>query len=326
MNTVIAVAPRFVVEASGMVLIAGFAVALSRGGGQLAAALPILGALAVGAQRLLPLLQSIYNAWAQIAGSHRLLADVADVLDLPGQPQVPEAPPLAFRDRITFTAVGFRYRENERNILEGINLEFPAGSRVGLVGKTGSGKSTAMDLLLGLLEPSEGRICVDGVPLTPQNIARWQRLVAHVPQAIYLSDASIAENIAFAEARDRIDMDRVKSAARRAALEDFVETLPDGYRTEVGERGVRLSGGQRQRIGIARALYRKASVLVFDEATSALDAATEREVIEAIKSLGHDLTIILIAHRLSTLEICDTIYRIENGKITPQDGRRLNVG
>ena len=191
----------------------------------------------------------------------------------------------------------------------------PKGARIGLAGRTGSGKSTLMDLVLGLLSPDRGCIFVDGFELTDANRSAWQARIAHVPQSIYLSDASVAENIAFGVPPNEIDRVRVAAAATQAELADVIEALPQGYETLVGERGVRLSGGQRQRVGIARALYKRADVLVFDEATSALDTETEAAVMQAIERLGRDLTIFIIAHRLSTLNGCDMVLTLEGGKI-----------
>jgi ATP-binding cassette subfamily B protein len=189
---------------------------------------------------------------------------------------------------------------------------------MGFVGITGSGKSTLMDLLMGLLLPSEGQILLDGVPICGDRIRAWQRSIAHVPQSIFLADCSLAENIALGVRRDDIDMDRLKTAAQQAQIADFIDSSPEGYDAVVGERGVRLSGGQRQRIGIARALYKQASVLVLDEATSALDNATEQSVIDAIEGLDRDLTVLLIAHRLTTVQHCDSIVELEHGRVVTQ--------
>jgi ABC-type multidrug transport system fused ATPase/permease subunit len=203
-------------------------------------------------------------------------------------------------------------------VLDGLTLSIPKGARVGLVGGTGSGKSTTLDLLMGLLEPTEGEVLVDGEPISGTRARSWQRCIAHVPQSIYLADTSIAQNIAFGAAPETIDMQRVRDAARRAQIADFIESRPEGYAAVAGERGVRLSGGQRQRIGIARALYKRASVLALDEATSALDNSTERSVLDAIEGLGRDLTILLIAHRLTTVRRCDTIVELARGRVVAQ--------
>jgi ATP-binding cassette subfamily B protein len=203
-------------------------------------------------------------------------------------------------------------------VLDGLDMSIPKGARIGLVGSTGAGKSTALDLLMGLLLPTEGEILVDGEAVVGKRIRAWQTTIAHVPQSIYLADTTVAENIAFGVAREAIDLERVKRAARRAQIAEFIEGLADGYDASVGERGIRLSGGQRQRIGIARALYKQASVLVFDEATSALDNATEQTVMDAIDGLDRDLTIILIAHRLSSVRRCDSIAELQHGRLVAQ--------
>jgi ATP-binding cassette subfamily B protein len=205
-------------------------------------------------------------------------------------------------------------------VLNGLNLTIPKGARVGIVGSTGSGKSTTLDLLIGLLMPTEGKLLIDGMPCTGNRVRAWQKTIAHVPQNIYLADATLSENIAFGIPKAAIDMGRVRRAAQQAQIADFIESHPEGYEAKVGERGIRLSGGQRQRIGIARALYKKAKVLVFDEATSALDNATETSVMEAIDGLDRDLTILLIAHRITTLNRCDTIIELENGCVKREVG------
>jgi ATP-binding cassette subfamily B protein len=214
--------------------------------------------------------------------------------------------------------VRFRYANDGPWVLDDVNLTISRGARVGIVGSTGSGKSTMLDVLMGLLMPVQGELVVDGQAVVGKRLRAWQRTIAHVPQNIYLSDASVAENIAFGIPPHSIDMPRVREAARRAQIADFVESKPEGYDAFVGERGIRLSGGQRQRIGIARALYKAASVLVLDEATSALDNATEKSVMEAIEALDRDLTILLIAHRLTTVRHCDAIVQLESGRVVAQ--------
>ncbi|HOI42665.1 MAG TPA: ABC transporter ATP-binding protein, partial [Elusimicrobiales bacterium] len=293
-NSFLSQSPRYAMEALGMLLVAALAYILSGRPGGVQAAMPLMAAMALGAQRLLPLLQQLYGNWSVVAGSRASLVDVLALLDQPLPPDVdlPDPEPMSMRKEIRFEGVGFRYSPDGPWVLRGIDLEIRKGSRVGLVGTTGSGKSTAIDLLMGLLDPTEGRISVDGRPLDDSGRRAWQRAIAHVPQSIFLSDSSIAENIAFGVPAASIDMRRVKEAAARAQIADFIESRPGGYGAMVGERGVRLSGGQRQRIGIARALYKRAQVLIFDEATSALDNATEKVVMEAIESLDRELTIV----------------------------------
>lgn len=316
-NIFIGGSPRFAMEALGMVVIAILAYFLSLQGGGITTALPVLGALALGAQRLLPALQHGYSAWASIAGSHASLADVVELIEQPLPSEHSQAQPVAlhFTTDIVFQQVRFRYSDNGPWVLDGFNLTIPKGARVGFIGRTGSGKSTAMDILMGLLTPTEGELLVDGQAIRGSRIRAWQRTIAHVPQSIYLADTTLAENIAFGVPRDAIDMQKVRQAASQAQIAEFIESRPQGYDALVGERGIRLSGGQRQRIGIARALYKEASVLVFDEATSALDTATEQSVMDAIEGLNRELTILIIAHRLSTVRKCDTIAKLESGRL-----------
>ena len=319
-NVFIGGSPRFAMEALGTALIAALAYAISLQVGGIATALPVLGALALGAQRLLPALQQIYGAWASIAGNHASLADTIALLDqpLPAELMQPVPAPLLFQNAIRFDAVRFRYAGDGPWVLDGLNLTIPKGARVGFIGSTGSGKSTTLDLLMGLLMPTEGELLVDGQPISGNRLRAWQRSIAHVPQSIYLADATLAENIAFGVPLEAIDLNRVQLAARKAQIADFIESSPEGYQAYAGERGIRLSGGQRQRIGIARALYKQASVLVFDEATSALDNATEQSVMDAIEGLSSDLTILLIAHRLTTVRRCDFIVELERGRVVAQ--------
>lgn len=320
-NIFLAGSPRFAMEALGIALIAALAYSLSRQAGGIATALPVLGALALGSQRLLPALQQGYNAWASIAGSRASLVDTIALLDqpLPAEVRQPASPPLSFQNAIRFASVRFRYTSDGPWVIDDLNLIIPKGVRVGFVGSTGSGKSTTLDLLMGLMTPTEGEILVDEQPISDDRTKRaWQESIAHVPQSIYLADATFAENIAFGVPPKTIDFDRVRQAACQAQIADFIESSPNGYQAYVGERGIRLSGGQRQRIGIARALYKQARVLVFDEATSALDNTTEQSVMDAIEGLNRNLTILLIAHRLSTVRRCDIIVELGNGRVIAQ--------
>jgi ABC-type multidrug transport system fused ATPase/permease subunit len=318
-NLFIAGSPRFAMEAMGMALIAALAYGLSLQPGGITPQIPILGALALGAQRLLPTLQQGYSAWATIAGNRASLADTIDLLEQPMPEELHhDVAPLALSQAIGFDRVHFHYANPAMPVLQEVTLTIPKGARVGLTGATGSGKSTAMDILMGLLTPTQGVLLVDGQAITEYNLRAWQKNIAHVPQHIYLSDASIAENIAFGIPRERIDMTRVKWAAAQAQIAPFIEQGEHGYNAVIGERGIRLSGGQRQRLGIARALYKQATVLVFDEATSALDTLTEQSLMDAIESLDRNLTILIIAHRLSTVRRCDSIIELSHGRVVAQ--------
>ena len=308
-------APRYIMEVLGMVLIAVFALYLSNQQGGVGVALPVLAALAFSAQRLLPLMQQIYTGWSYVTGNKVALNDVLDLLAQPLAEKVPEKDSLLFQKSIRFDNVGFRYRKDSPMVLDGVHLDIPKGARIGFMGATGGGKSTALDLLMSLLEPTQGKILVDGNPIGVEHRSAWQSMIAHVPQNIFLADVTIAENIAFGVPQEEIDFDRVQQAADQAQIAEFIRGLPMGYDAAVGERGIRLSGGQRQRIGIARALYKQASVLVLDEATSALDNKTEHAVINAIGELNRSLTVLVIAHRITTLRHCDAIFRIENGRL-----------
>ncbi|HEX8191437.1 MAG TPA: ABC transporter ATP-binding protein [Allosphingosinicella sp.] len=319
-NSFIGAAPRFVIEAAGIVIIAAAALMLAGREGGFAAALPVLGALALGAQRLLPLVQQIYYAWSSIRGNRTVTQDILRLLALPApaaDDQDDAAAPLPLEREIRLDAVRFTYPGRAEPAVDGVSLAIPRGTRVALVGTTGSGKSTLADIIMGLVEPDEGRVAVDGAPLAGPARAAWRRSIGHVSQSVFLADSSIERNIAFGTAPERIDRARVMEAARLARLHDFIESLPRGYDTRAGERGVALSGGQRQRLGLARALYKGAPVLVLDEATSALDQATEAEVLESLDALSasRGLTIVMVAHRLHPAFRCDLVLRLEKGRV-----------
>lgn len=316
-SAIIGGAPRFAAEALGMAFIAVLAYVIAQQDGGVANAITLLGALALGAQRLLPVLQQGYLSIIQLRSGEQSLRDVLSLLNQPMDLLIPSSrsEALQFQQGIELRNLGFRYMSESPLVLNDINLRVPYGSRTGFIGTTGSGKSTLLDIIMGLLTPTEGGIWIDGVRLTSATQRAWQHRISHVPQTIYLSDASIAENIAFGVPAQHVDHERVRQAARQAQIADHIESLPDGYATQVGERGVRLSGGQRQRIGIARALYKKAEVIIFDEATSALDGATEQAVMDAVDHLSPNLTILIIAHRISTLRGCDQIVEIKSGRL-----------
>ena len=310
-------APRYVIEIVGIVVIAIIAVVIGRGSGGIAAALPILGALALGGQRLLPLLQDVYAGWSSAAGQRAILNQIVELLRLP----VPDSAtkpvePLKLHEAIELRDVSFAYPTRRRLALEGVSLAIAPGTMIAVTGPTGSGKSTLVDLLMGLLTPDEGEILIDGVPLSADTQQRWHRSVAHVPQSIFLADSSIARNIALGLPDAPADDTRIVDAAKKAQLHEFILSLPSGYETFVGERGVRLSGGQRQRLGIARAIYKDAPIIVLDEATSALDEVTEHAVIATLEELRREgRTIVIVAHRQSTIRHCDLVAELDHGRI-----------
>lgn len=310
---VIGQSPRFIMESVGMVVFALLAFTLSKSPEGLVSALPTLGALVVGVQRLLPALQQGYAAWSTILAYEQPNKEVVELLDqpLPSWLASNEPKPIRFENKLQFASVGFQYSKTGPFVVRALSFVIKKGGRVGFVGKTGAGKSTCLDLLMGLLEPTEGRIMIDGIPLSHKNLRAWQRNIAHVPQSIYLSDSTLAENIAFGVPAEKIDIDRVRKAARQAQIADFIESSPQKYQAVVGERGIRLSGGQRQRIGIARALYKQAQVLILDEATSALDQKTEEDVMRSIHTLNPSITILVVAHRKSSLRKCSQIIRVK---------------
>jgi ABC-type multidrug transport system fused ATPase/permease subunit len=319
-NQIIAELPRFVLEAvafCGLVfVILGLLVAREE---RLVDVLPVLGTFGFALLKVFPSIQQLYNALTQIRSTLPVLTKLhAELTEPVVRPAISPAPVDAMRlsKELTLEDVKFGYPAAGRAAVKGLQMSINANTIVGLVGGTGSGKTTTVDLVLGLLSPDSGRILVDGVPLGPQNLRSWQNTIGYVPQQIFLSDDSVAANIAFGLPKEARDMVAIERAARLAEIHDFVTNeLPKGYDTEVGERGVRLSGGQRQRIGIARALYHDPSVLVLDEATSALDNLTERAVMDAVANVAHAKTIIMVAHRLTTVRSCDNIFLLEAGRV-----------
>ena len=311
--------PKYLIEAVGFGGVLLLALALLGAGGDLGSVLPVLGVYTFAGYRLLPSAQHIFQGFSNLRFGQSAVEDVWRELRL-GEKGPQEGPKQSERmtlsQCIRFERVSFTYPTSPEPVLQELDLEIPAGTSVAFVGQTGAGKTTAVDLLLGLLSPTAGEITVDGVPLRRHNVRAWQASIGYVPQTIYLADATVAENIAFGISPEAIDRDAVRRAAQLAAIHDFVENeLPNTYDTEIGERGVRLSGGQRQRLGIARALYHDPSVLVLDEATSALDNATERAIMEAVARLAGAKTVIMIAHRMSTVEGADNVVVLKNGHL-----------
>ncbi|MBO9714788.1 ATP-binding cassette domain-containing protein [Sphingomonas sp.] len=311
-NMLVAAGPRAFIESAAVVALVGAALLATGRPGGLVGALPALGALAVGAQRLIPLLQQVYAGWAMAAGNVHSVADVIAFMNLPTSPDadMPEGGAVPWGD-IVLSDVSFGFG-GASPVLRGIDLRIPRGARVGIAGESGSGKSTLVDILMGLLTPTSGTISIGGTPMDEALRRRWQAQVAHVPQAVYLSDGSIANNIAFGLPPEAIDFDRIAAAAEAAQAAGFIARLPHGYETRVGEGGARLSGGERQRIGIARALYKRADILILDEATSALAEDMEAALLAALDR--ESMTLILVSHRRSSLRNCDLIVRMADGR------------
>lgn len=310
-NLFISQSPRYAMEALGMTFIALIAYNMYVNSDGSVMAIPVLGAFALGAQRLLPVLQQTFYSWTNIRGMQATLKQLLILLaqPLPMSISTQTSDSIGFEKYIRLSGLSFCYNSGPK-VLQEINLEIPKGSRVGFIGTTGSGKSTLLDIMMGLLDPVEGFLFVDDVAIEAHNKRSWQARIAHVPQSIFLSDNSIAENIAFGVEKNLIDYKRVEHAASLAQISDTISAMPSGFATQIGERGVRLSGGQRQRIGIARALYKQADVIVLDEATSALDNETEASLMSALKSLDNKITVLMIAHRLSTLKDCDMLVEL----------------
>ena len=304
-------------ETLGIILIAYFAYTVTQESDGVTEIIPLLGVFAIAAQRLLPIMQQAYSSWSAILGNHASLLDTLDLLDqkLPNFVKNLNNSPLKFEQEISLNQLFFRYNEKAPWVIQNLELKIDKGSKIGFVGTTGSGKSTLLDIIMGLLSPTTGFLKIDGVPITPENQRFWHSHIAHVPQTIFLSDGTIEENIAFGVPKKLIDHDRVVQSARKAQIAHNIDSWSNRYQTIVGERGIRLSGGQRQRIGIARALYKEADVIILDEATSALDNETEEAIMSAIDKLSPHITVLIIAHRISTLRNCSHIVKLNHGRI-----------
>ncbi len=276
--------------------------------------LPIFSVFIISAQKLLPLIQTIYSSYTSIMSSKHSILDVLELLEIDSSLEFRNKERIYFDDEIKLNNITFSYNNTKINTLENFSLTIKKGEKLGVVGETGSGKSTLIDILMGLLILQKGDFFIDTTKITLDKISSWQNNIAHVPQAIYLSDSTIYENIGFGIDYEKIEKGKVKNIIKKVGLEKLVNDLPDGMDTIVGERGAKLSGGQRQRIGIARALYKNANVLFLDEATSALDNKVEKSIMDVIDNL-ENMTIIIIAHRISTLSICDRIIELDKGKI-----------
>ena len=319
-NKFLRFAPRYIIENIGFIFIAVLAYISSLKTGSNQNELSIIGTFAVAAQKFLPSMQQCYNSISALRSNKGSIIEILKILDLKYfEFDYKKTNPLKFKDKLVLSNISFKYKSLDKYILKDINITIKKGERIGIIGKTGSGKSTLADIIMGLLKPIDGNLFVDGQKLYKRNqlqkLFQWRLAISHVPQNIFLSDNSIAENIAFGISLKDIDMKRVIKAAETAQIADFIEASKLKYDTQIGENGIKLSGGQRQRIGIARALYQNSQILVFDEATSALDNKTEDDVIQSLKTLNSDLTIIIIAHRLSTIENCDKLIEVKDSKI-----------
>ncbi|CAM8363884.1 MdlB ABC-type multidrug transport system, ATPase and permease components [Candidatus Methylopumilus universalis] len=320
--------PRYIMETLGIIIVSIWVYLLSRESFGIVKATPIIATVVLGVQRLLPIMQQAYAAWTGILSSQTSLQDTLKLLNQP----LPEylrqltSKPLPFNRNISLKGISFRYTSKLPYVLKEVNFNIKKGSRVGFIGPTGSGKSTLLDIIMCLLQPTDGKLEIDGQTLNSSNQRSWQMHIAHVPQNIFLVDSTIEENIAFGVQKNKINFKRVRQSAKQAQIDDYIQNLPQQYKTFVGERGIRLSGGQRQRIGIARALYNKADVIIFDEATSALDDKTEKDLIQAIEKLSKDLTILIIAHRYTTLKNCSHIFECSNKTIKRKSYNLIRKG
>ena len=316
---ILSMSPRYLIESLGMILIACMAFYLASQDQGLTSAIPLLGAFALGAQRLLPVLQQGYGGWQTMRGGKAQFQDAMDLLNQPLPNYLLEKDPssidISFNKKIELKNISFRYEEDSDDVITNVSLEIYKGQKIGFIGTTGSGKSTLVDIIMGLLSPSQGDLIVDDIIITNEKHRFWHKNIAHVPQSIFLTDATIKENIAFGVPPKLINMDLVRSAAEHAQISSVIDSLEMKYESKVGERGIKLSGGQIQRIGMARAIYKMANIIVLDEATSALDNKTEKLLINEIDKLPNNPTIIMVAHRISTLEQCDVIYTLEKGII-----------
>tara|TARA_Y100000589_G_C27193967_1_gene645945 strand:- start:3621 stop:5402 length:1782 start_codon:yes stop_codon:yes gene_type:complete len=320
-NNFLASSPRFILEALGLLIISIIAMIL-RINNEINTIIPTIGTFALGAQRLLPAMQACYSSWAAIKANNSSVEKVINIISqkIDESEIYKNKKQLDSFSELSVKNLYFKYNKKNKEVLTDINFYVKKGEHVGICGKTGCGKSTLIDLMMGLLKPSKGSILIDGEDIFdanfPLRIKQWRYSIANVPQNIFLSDSSFYENIAFGIKYEDIDLEKVKESAHKAQISEFIESTNMGYNTNVGERGILLSGGQRQRIGIARAFYKNAKIIFLDEATSALDNNTESNVMKSILDLNKDVTILIVAHRLSTLASCDKIIELKNGKIS----------
>jgi len=306
--------PRIIIETVAISAIAFVIFLFIDSGGNLANNLPLFGLIALSFQRAMPVLQQLYGSWSEVKGNRASLEDVLDLLDQKIMYDFSSYKKLPFEKNIELRDISFTYNREKRSNLSNINLLIKKGESIGVIGETGSGKSTLIDIIMGLLEPSQGQLLIDGKVISLDNNSHWYTNIAHVPQNIFLTDSTISENIALGIEPKDLNSDKVIKATRLACLSEFIDSLEQGLETRVGERGFQFSGGQRQRIGIARAFYNLKELLILDEATSSLDIETETKIIKNINAIK-DLTLIMISHRLSSLEMCDRIFEVRDGRL-----------
>lgn len=314
-TSIIGASPRLLIEALGILLITIIAYFLKIKGG-IDAAIPILAAIALGSARILPLMQQVYGSISYIRNAKASLREVLKLLNqkLPDIKDL-DKERISFANNIKIRNLKFHYKNSTNLIFENANMIINKGDRVGIIGPSGTGKSTLVNIIMGLIKITSGQLLIDNKQILENNIRSWQKNISHVPQFIYISDSSILENIAFGMDYKNIDHDRVIECAKKANIDDFINSLENKYNTKLGERGIKISGGQKQRIGIARALYKNSNLIILDEPTSALDEKTEKEVMSTIYNISSELTVIIIAHRKSTLKQCNKIIEIKDRKI-----------
>ena len=318
-NAFLVIFPRFLIEALGILIIVSLAYISFSSSDDPSSTLPTIGILVLAIQRLLPYLQQVYQSYGSIKGNTQLNKEVIEMLVLndnsPDHKAHKDMENIDFNNSIELKNINFRYNSSEEYALKDINIKILKGQKVGIIGSTGSGKSTLVDFLMGLLPFNEGEILIDDKPLSYEALSSWHKIILHVPQFIFLSDTTIRNNIAFGERENQISDEKVQEVVKAAHLQDYIDSLPEGTLSKVGERGLQLSGGQIQRIGIARSLYKGGEILILDEATNSLDKETEINIVKTIKDLDEKTTMIMIAHNLSTLEGCDLLIIMQEGKV-----------
>lgn len=318
-NSFYALFPRYLIECIGIILISTMAFFLTKGDGPKLSTITFLGTLALGIQRILPAIQLTYTSWTEINGYSKSLLDIFEILDSKDNNiNISETYALCEFKKLEFRNISFKYSKNSKYIIRNVSFSINQGEKIGIIGSTGSGKSTLIDLIMGLLSPSEGEIYVNGQKINSKNnhlLMSWRKSISHVPQNVFLTNGSIEDNISFGIPKNYYTLDDIKDASKIASIHDFISELPKGYQSYVGERGVKISGGQLQRIGIARAICKMKNILILDEATSSLDQKTEQKVINNIEKEGNFKTILMISHRLNTIKNCNRVFEIKDGNI-----------